>query len=100
MDRSRVQEGLGDRPPCRRDAFILVTHNTADFKAIVRRQEIHAGLVCLNAAPGLMALDVQRRLFIHALDRLGADEPVNEVLEITLTADRLVKAERFALFRP
>jgi hypothetical protein len=30
-------------------------------------------------APGLMSLDVQKRLFVFALDRLGNTEPINEI---------------------
>ena len=45
-----------------RDGFVLVTNNTADFAAIYGREEIHAGLVCLNVAPGLMRLEVQKSL--------------------------------------
>jgi len=78
-------------------SFVLVTNNTADFTALYGREEIHPGLVCLNVAPGLMSLDVQRALFRLALDRLGDVEPVNEALEITLTADGRVTVERYGL---
>ena len=53
--------------------------------------------MCLNVAPGLMSLDVQKRLFALALDRLGDIEPINELLEITLTEERLVRVERYDL---
>jgi predicted nuclease of predicted toxin-antitoxin system len=79
------------------DGYVLVTNNTTDFTSLVGREAVHAGLVCLNVAPGLMSLDVQKRLFEHALDQLENEEPVNEVLEITLTAQRLVRADRYAL---
>jgi predicted nuclease of predicted toxin-antitoxin system len=62
------------------DGYVLVTNNTTDFTALLRREKIHAGLVCLNVAPGLMSLDVQKRLFALALDRLGDREPINELL--------------------
>lgn len=78
------------------EGFILVTNNTADFTTLYERQEIHAGLICLNVAPNLMRLDVQKSLFGLALDRLGNVEPVNEVLDITLEADGVVRIERFA----
>ena len=58
---------------------------------------LHAGLVCLNVAPRLMNLDVQRRLFAVALDQLGNVEPVNELLEVTLLEDRTVLIERYDL---
>jgi predicted nuclease of predicted toxin-antitoxin system len=58
------------------DGYVLVTNNTTDFKSLLRRQKVHAGLVCINVAPGLMSLDVQKRLFVVALDRLGRREPI------------------------
>jgi predicted nuclease of predicted toxin-antitoxin system len=74
--------------------FVLVTNNTTDFTTLLGREDIHPGLVCLNVAPGLMSLDVQKRLFALALDRL-TDEPINEVLEITLRADRSIRIDRY-----
>jgi hypothetical protein len=65
------------------------------FRALLRREEVHAGLVCINVAPGLMSLDVQKRLFALALDRLGDREPINELLEITLDEHRIVHVERY-----
>jgi len=79
------------------DGFVLVTNNSVDFRALYGREAIHAGLVCLNTAPGLMRLDVQKSLFLLALDRLGDAEPLNDVLEITLTVDERVVVERYAL---
>lgn len=81
------------------EGFVLVTNNTVDFTALYEREAIHAGLVCLNVTPGLMRLDVQKSLFALALDRLGAAEPVNEALEISLTADGAVLVERYGLPR-
>jgi predicted nuclease of predicted toxin-antitoxin system len=77
--------------------FVLVTNNTADFRALYKREEIHAGVVCLNVAPGLMEREIQASLFLLALDRLGDVELLNEVLEVTLTADSMVLVERYAL---
>ena len=72
------------------DGYVLVTNNTADFTSLLAaRRRVHAGLVCLNVAPGLMSLDVQKRLFALALDRLGDNEPINELLEITLMARQI-----------
>jgi predicted nuclease of predicted toxin-antitoxin system len=80
-----------------RDGFVLVTNNTLDFTALYGREDIHAGLICLNVAPGLVRLEVQKSLFLLALDKVGDAEPVNEVLEVTLTADRDVVTERYRL---
>jgi len=79
------------------DGYVLVTNNSTDFMSLLRRQKIHAGLVCLNVAHGLMSLDVQKRLFALALDRLGNREPINEMLEITLMDDRSVRIDRYDL---
>jgi predicted nuclease of predicted toxin-antitoxin system len=79
------------------DGFVLVTNNTVDFTALYEREAIHAGLVCLNVAPGLMGLDVLKSLFLLALDRLGDTEPINEALEVSLTVDDEVIVERYAL---
>ncbi len=77
--------------------YVLVTNNTTDFTSLVGRESVHAGLVCLDVAPGLMSLDVQGRLFALALDHLGDTEPINEVLQVTLQADRSVRIERYDL---
>jgi predicted nuclease of predicted toxin-antitoxin system len=79
------------------EGYVLVTNNTADFTSLLGAESLHAGLVCLNVAPGLMSLDVQRRLFALALDRLGDIEPINELLDITLLEDRSVRVERYDL---
>jgi predicted nuclease of predicted toxin-antitoxin system len=79
------------------DGYVLVTNNTIDFTSLLGEESVHAGLVCLNAAPGLMSLDVQRRLFALVLDHLGDIEPINELLEITLLEDRSVRVERYDL---
>jgi len=42
-----------------------------------------------------MSLDVQKRLFALALDRLGDGEPVNELLQITLDEHKVVHVERY-----
>jgi predicted nuclease of predicted toxin-antitoxin system len=77
------------------DGYVLVTNNATDFMALLRREKVHAGLVCINVAHGLMSLDVQKRLFALALDRLADHEPINELLEITLNESRSVQVERY-----
>ena len=79
------------------DGYVLVTNNTTDFTSLLSRESVHAGLVCLNVVPGLMSLDVQKRLFALALDRLGDVEPINELLEVTLLENRSVRIERYDL---
>ncbi len=75
--------------------YVLVTNNATDFRALLGREEVHAGLVCINMAANVMSLEVQRRLFALALDRLGGREPINELLEITLDERRVVHVERY-----
>jgi predicted nuclease of predicted toxin-antitoxin system len=77
------------------DGYVLVTNNATDFRALFGREEVHAGLVCINMAASLMSLEVQRRLFALALDRLGGREPINELLEITLNERKVVHVERY-----
>ena len=77
--------------------YVPVTNNTTDFTPLVSRETVHPGLVCLNVAAGLMSLDVQRRLFTLALDHLGEAEPVNEVIQVTLLANRTVRLDRYDL---
>lgn len=79
------------------DGYVLVTHNTTDFRGLYGREELHVGLVTFNAAPGLMSMDLQVRLFLLALSELDGEEAWNEVLEITVDAERVVTIERFDL---
>jgi Domain of unknown function (DUF5615) len=67
------------------DGYVLVTNNATDFRAPLGREEMHAGL----------DLEVQRRLFALALDRIGDREPINERLEITLDERRVVERYDF-----
>lgn len=46
-----------------------------------------------------MSLNVQKRLFALAPDRLGDSEPINELLEVTLVEDWSVRIERYDLPR-
>jgi predicted nuclease of predicted toxin-antitoxin system len=79
--------------------YVFVTNDTVDFISLLRREGMHPGLVCLDVVPGLMSLDVQRRLFAIALDHLSNVEPINEVLQITLLEDRSVRIDRYDLHR-
>ncbi len=79
-----------DRAPVRRamdDGYILVTHDSADFTALMEREPRHPGLVCMNVAHGLMSLDVQQTLFDHAITQIADRQFAGQVVEITLTAD-------------
>ena len=78
------------------DDWVLVTNNAADFKRLVGRQEVHAGLVCINVAPGLMKLEVQKLLFSQALEQVAGGDSINTVVEITLLADSTVRTSRYS----
>jgi hypothetical protein len=75
------------------DGYVLVTNNATDFRALLGREEVHAGLVCINVAAGLMSLNVHKRLLPSR--SLGDHEPINELLEITLDERRVVHVERY-----
>lgn len=77
------------------DGYVLVINNTTDFTSLLEREDTHPGLVCLNVAPRLMDIDVQKRLFVLALQLLGDSDPMNEILEVTLSADLTLLVERY-----
>ncbi|GJE02711.1 DUF5615 family PIN-like protein [Methylobacterium isbiliense] len=79
------------------EGFVFVTNNTVDFLALYGREAVHAGLICLNAAPKLMSLELQKRLFSIALSRLTSEESYNEVLEVTAFEDGAVTVDRYDL---
>ena len=76
--------------------WVIVTSDSAHFKTLVGRTAMHPGLVCLNAAHGKMNMDVQKRLFRLVLTQLHDRDPVNEVLEVTVDANSVVRAETYA----
>ena len=79
------------------DGYVVVTNNAKDFKELVNREELHAGLVCLNFPSGLVDMDIQKYLFSHALEHLDDSEPLNEVLEMTLQPGGDVEVTRYDL---
>ena len=81
----------------RNEGYTLVTNNTADFTRLIGREREHSGLVCLNVAHGLMNLECQLCLFDHALRQMPSDGLSNTVLEVTLSGDGAVQADRYHL---
>ena len=69
-------------------ATSLVTHDSADFTALMEREPRHPGLVCMNVAHGLMSLDVQQTLFDYAIKQIANGGLAGRIVEITLTAGR------------
>ena len=53
------------------DGYVLVTNNTTDFISLLRREKVHAGLVCFNVVHGLMSLNVQKLLVTPPLIASG-----------------------------
>ena len=77
------------------DGYVLVTHNSADFSALMEREPRHPGLICMNVAHGVMSLEVQQRLFEHALTQIAGVDLSGQIVEITLTAERKVRFDRY-----
>ena len=75
--------------------YVLVTNDRTDFTTLLEREAHHPGLVCITVAHGLMSLDVQTRLFEHALVRLEGQDIGGRVLEISLRADRTVRFDLY-----
>lgn len=75
--------------------YVLVTNDRTDFTALAQREPRHPGLVCVTVAHGLMSLDVQSRLFEHALSWLEREDIADRVLEIALRADRTVRIDLY-----
>lgn len=61
----------------------------------MERERGHPGLVSINVAHGLMSLDVQTKLFEHALAQLAEVDLTDQVLEVTLTPDSTVRVGRY-----
>lgn len=61
--------------------FTFVTNNAKDFRKLYRRRPLHNGLIVI--VPQVLP-DRQRALFDAVLDKVGADDPVNEVIEVEL----------------
>jgi predicted nuclease of predicted toxin-antitoxin system len=79
------------------DGFILVTHNTVDFRPLYGRVNIHAGLIAFNTAPNMMDRSLQKQLFVLAMNELAGHEPYNAILEITVRRDGRILIERYDL---
>lgn len=79
------------------DGFVLVTHNTVDFRPLYGREDMHVGLVGFNTAAGVMSLDLHKRLLLLTFAELADDEAYNEALEISVNAHGGVTVERYDL---
>ncbi len=72
------------------DEFTFVTNNRVDFIQLLRKMELHPGLVVLvpNVVPAL-----QRALFGGAIQYLAGRDLVNTVLEVSLEGETVRCAE-------
>ena len=78
------------------DGCVLVTNNTTDFTALMKRQSGHPGLVCINIAHGLMSLAVQQQLFEFAITQIADEHLAGQIVEITLTSRRQIRFHRYS----
>ena len=78
------------------DGYVAVTQNTADFTVLMEREPMHPGLLCMNVAHRLMSLRVQQALFDHALTEIVDVDLTGEVVEVTLSADRTIRVDRYS----
>lgn len=68
--------------------FTFVTNNARDFRKLYGKEELHAGLVII--VPQVLPAQ-QRELFALILqDLAGAQDMVNEVIEVTLDGEDAV----------
>ena len=77
------------------DGYVLLTNDRGNFAPLIEREQHHPGLVCITVAHGLMSLDVQTRLFAHALTLLAEQDIEGRILEIALDADRTVQTHLY-----
>jgi hypothetical protein len=85
--------------------WTFVTKNAIDFRGPDSKRgskgqyadvQIHAGLICLDAAGG-MDLDIQLGLFNEALTEVGDGDLINQVLEVYLTEEGDLHILRYRL---
>jgi|SRR5215469_13974960 len=79
----------------RKQEFVFVTNNAADFKKLFARERLHSGLVIIvpNASP-----ELQQILFKAILDEIENNEPINAVVEVRLQGTYIV-IETLGLFK-
>lgn len=105
--RDRGWCGLPDREIIRRAVehdLTLVTNNAVDFRGscppkaggLYALEDLHAGLVCLNTATGMLHRDLQRATFSVLLQQLPLDM-VNRVIEILVQEDGSFSLLEYAL---
>jgi predicted nuclease of predicted toxin-antitoxin system len=66
--------------------YTFMTNNRFDFLTLYKKEVVHAGLVVI--VPNVTPVR-QRELFNAVLDRVGARELINTVIEVSLTQERI-----------
>ncbi len=79
------------------EGYVLVTHNTVDFRPLYGRENIHAGLIGFNTPPRVMDRALQKRLLFLAINILAGEERYNVALEITIDLSRKVTVDVYPL---
>ncbi len=79
------------------DGYVLVTHNTVDFRSLYNRESLHVGLVAFNTPAKAMNLALQKGLFRQAMIELGTEEAYNFALEMTVDGEGYVAINRYTL---
>lgn len=75
--------------------FTFVTNNARDFRKLYAREELHAGLVII--VPQVLPF-LRRELFALILeDLIGAEDMVNEFIEVSLDGDDSASLTRYTL---
>lgn len=67
----------------------------------MRMRQIRTPATNMESIIGLFrsnqSTSIQKSLFLLTLDKLNEDEPVNEVIEITVTSDNSIVLDRYPL---
>ena len=79
-----------------RDEYVLVTSNRTDFTSLMAQEAGHPGLICMDIPQGRNSRDVQRSLFVHALDRIGTWDFSGQIFEVALKADGTAEIARYS----
>jgi len=79
------------------EGYVLVIHNTADFRSLYGRAGLHVGLVAFNTPAKTMNLALQKGLFRQAMIELGAEETYNFALEMTVDSEGGVAIDLYPL---
>jgi len=78
-------------------SFILVTRNARHFARELAKLEIHLGAVFLTGPNHRMRPAGQVALFTIALDEIGSEEPINQVIEVVASGTVGARLRRYEM---